>query len=521
MMRVHNPVRIYNGMAAQPVVSSLQSTRPLKSCMGSMATLTIHLLGEFRLEFDGAPVAALNTQRLQTLLAYLVLFRYSAISRQQLAFLLWPDSSEAQARTNLRNLLHTLTRALPDAETFLSVNATTLQWRGDSSYALDVQEFEQAAHAANSALSLEQAVALYRGELLPGVYDDWVLAERERLDREFTCALEKLIDQLQAEQSYRQAITHAQRLARHDPLREDTYRRLMELHALSGDRSGVVRVYNQCAAILKRELDVEPSRETQQAYQRALKLEPPASTAVPQPSAPLQPILPAPLSPELPLPPPPELPAPRPWYLKPAFLREAAYGGSIALSVMLLAILVLALEMHVLLALLISVLGFTGMFFMFNWGTHREIARLDLRDEIRGKLHECRVHIWEIRKLATKILKLDVRQRVEQICILTDTVCAKLEQDEIANLVTVTRFEYVLAETRNILELYMRILRSGGGGGTPPANADLIRDIEDKLLPLLENSLQDFAVTLNQGDALKLEAAIRVLENTLKTEGIA
>lgn len=487
--------------------------------MGSMATLTIHLLGEFRLEFDGAPVAALNTQRLQTLLAYLALFRNNAISRQQLAFLLWPDSSEAQARANLRNLLYTLTRALPDAETFLSVNATTLQWRCDSPYALDVQDFEQAVQAANSVGSLEQAVALYRGELLPGVYDDWVLAERERLDREFTCALEKLIDQLQAEHSYRQAITHAQRLARHDPLREDTYRRLMELHALSGDRSGVVRVYNQCAAILKRELDVEPSRETQQAYQRALKLEPPVSTAATLPQAATQVFTP-PAAQSFPAPPlaPPQPPAPRVWYLKPAFLREVAYGGSIALAIVLLAALVFIVNMPVLLAFFTSALAFAGLFFMLNWGTRREIARLDLRDEIRAKLHDCRVHIWEIRKLATKIFKLDVRQRVDQICLLADTVCAKLELDDNTSLAAATRFEFVLAETRDILDKYTQITQ--GVAGALPANTALIRDIEDKLLPLLENSLQDFAVTLNRGDALQLETAIRVLENTLKTEGI-
>ena len=38
-------------------------------------TLHIHLLGDFRLEYDDAPVATINTPRLQSLLAYLVLHR--------------------------------------------------------------------------------------------------------------------------------------------------------------------------------------------------------------------------------------------------------------------------------------------------------------------------------------------------------------------------------------------------------------------------------------------------------------
>src|SRR5260370_1310896 len=45
-----------------------------------------------------------NIPRLQSLLAYLVLHRTAPQARSHLAFLLWPDSSEAQAHSNLRQL---------------------------------------------------------------------------------------------------------------------------------------------------------------------------------------------------------------------------------------------------------------------------------------------------------------------------------------------------------------------------------------------------------------------------------
>ena len=51
--------------------------------------------------------------RLQSLLAYLVLHRATSVSRQRPAFLLYPDSTEEQARTNLRNLVYLLRKALP------------------------------------------------------------------------------------------------------------------------------------------------------------------------------------------------------------------------------------------------------------------------------------------------------------------------------------------------------------------------------------------------------------------------
>jgi DNA-binding SARP family transcriptional activator len=105
-------------------------------------------------------------------------------------------------------------------------------------------------------------VALYRGDLLPSCYDDWILPERERLRQAFVEATERLIALLEDERDYRAAIGYAQRLLKHDPLQEAIYCHLMRLHALSGDRAAALRAYHACAAILQRELDVEPGPAT-------------------------------------------------------------------------------------------------------------------------------------------------------------------------------------------------------------------------------------------------------------------
>ena len=70
-------------------------------------TLSIRLLGDFHVRYDHQPVTSLNTWRLLSLLAYLVLHRDAPQQRQHLAFLFWPDATEAQARNNLRQLLST------------------------------------------------------------------------------------------------------------------------------------------------------------------------------------------------------------------------------------------------------------------------------------------------------------------------------------------------------------------------------------------------------------------------------
>ena len=164
--------------------------------------LEIQLLGGFHLRAGGAPMTAVELPRLQTLLAYLLLHQNAPQARQHLAFLLWPDSTESQARTNLRTLLHRLRQALPDADRLLYIDAQTVQWRPDAHSALDVVDFERALGQADLAErhgdrlaareALAAAVRLYRGDLLPGWYDDWLLAERERLRERLLAGLERL-----------------------------------------------------------------------------------------------------------------------------------------------------------------------------------------------------------------------------------------------------------------------------------------------------------------------------------------
>ena len=112
------------------------------------STLRIRLLGALDLRRGEVSLPSLESGRAESLLAYLLLHREAPQSRQHIAFLLWPDSTEAQARTNLRHVLHTLRRALPDADRFLDITPRTLQWRVDAPFWLDVAAFVEAVARA-------------------------------------------------------------------------------------------------------------------------------------------------------------------------------------------------------------------------------------------------------------------------------------------------------------------------------------------------------------------------------------
>jgi DNA-binding SARP family transcriptional activator len=242
--------------------------------------LSIRLFGAFDLRYGDRLLSPLASARAETLLAYLVLHRDTAQSRQHLAFLLWPDSSEAQARTNLRHVLHDLRRALPDADRFLDVSSRTLRWRTDAPYWLDVAVFEDALaraqdDSADGGLArLREAIATYVGDLLEGCYDDWLLAPREQLRLRYLDALERLAALLGERGDYAQASEVAERLIQNDPLNEEAYRLLMRLHAASGRLARALQIYHLCGATLERELGVEPSLATRVAYEALLPAEP-------------------------------------------------------------------------------------------------------------------------------------------------------------------------------------------------------------------------------------------------------
>jgi DNA-binding SARP family transcriptional activator len=250
-------------------------------------TLHIHLLGDFLLVSGETPVTTVTVPRVQSLLAYLVLHRSAPQDRSHLAFLLWPDSTEAQAHTNLRQLLYHLRQSLPDADRFLHADKHSLQWlpaHADASWTLDIMEIEQAAEQAQdtSAMrqALEQVLHLYRGDLLPGCYEEWILPERDRLRQVFLSAAERLIALLEQERDYDAAITAAQQLLRQDPLHEATYRQLMRFYALRGDRAAALRVYYTCVTLLERELGTEPSQSTRAVYEALVQSDTSSETLI-------------------------------------------------------------------------------------------------------------------------------------------------------------------------------------------------------------------------------------------------
>lgn len=248
----------------------------------------LNLLGVFCLCSDNQPVIGIMHPRLQHLLAYLVLHRAKPISRQQLAFLFWPDSTDQQALKNLRTMLTRLRHVLPGVDCLINITAQAIHWRSDVPFTLDVARFEAAMAQATAVQdaatreaggydetvkALEAAVALYTGELLPGCYDDWILPLREQYHQAYGDALERLVLLLEEHRKYTSALPYARRLLSHDTLREAAYHSLIRLHLALGDRTEAARVCRSCENMLEREFGTTLPRAIRDRYERLIKAE--------------------------------------------------------------------------------------------------------------------------------------------------------------------------------------------------------------------------------------------------------
>jgi DNA-binding SARP family transcriptional activator len=235
----------------------------------------LRLLGGFDLFYCNEPVDTINSARLQNLIAYLGLHRSAPQLRSQVAFVLWPDSSESQARANLRKLIHQLRAAFPPLTEYISFASQTLQWQAAAPFTSDVDQFMRAAAEGRYV----EAVELYSGDLLPAFFDDWILSERERLQQTYAQCLDALIQRSENDRNYVLAIRTTQTLLRLDPLREETHRRLIRLHALNGDRVAALQAYHHCVTVLQRELAVEPDTATRSLYDQLISTQQPADQA--------------------------------------------------------------------------------------------------------------------------------------------------------------------------------------------------------------------------------------------------
>jgi DNA-binding SARP family transcriptional activator len=192
------------------------------------------------------------------LLAFIAL-RNRHLERRYASGVLWPLGDDHRAAGNLRSALWRLRGAGVDI-------MTADKW------SLSLMEHVE----VDAQLMLEWADRIISGQireydldvvpqhvdaldLLPGVYDDWAIMDRERIRQRMLHALETLSRRLVRISRFADAVEAAMTAISADPLRESAQRALIEVHAAEANWGEARRVFHRYRELVRDELGVEPS----------------------------------------------------------------------------------------------------------------------------------------------------------------------------------------------------------------------------------------------------------------------
>ncbi|MEO5705342.1 MAG: AAA family ATPase [Candidatus Limnocylindrales bacterium] len=256
----------------------------------ALSRLAIRVLGPVEVLVDGAPLVV-DTRKAVAVLALLAV-EARPFAREELAAMLWPEADDESARGALRRTLSVLRAALGDR--WIRVDRASVALDPTDAW-IDLVALQEAATEADAA-TLRGAADLARGPLLAGFslrdapdFDDWRATHASAVDRVVADVLDRLAAAAQSEGDAAGAMAAATRRVALDPLDEPAQRRLISLLARSGDRSGAIRAYRACVAVLERELGVSPLAETTELYEAIREARP-----EPGPTVGEAPVLPGP-----------------------------------------------------------------------------------------------------------------------------------------------------------------------------------------------------------------------------------
>ncbi|OJU61854.1 MAG: hypothetical protein BGO01_13140 [Armatimonadetes bacterium 55-13] len=231
----------------------------------------VEMLGTLQAVGEDAAVSRFRTRRVGLLLAYLAYFSERSHSREELAEMLWPECEPELGRRNLRQTLSSLRRPLEPPGVPAGAVLTAKQGRVSLNLEFvntDVAEFKAAVRSERTD-DLRRAVEVYRGDLLPGHYEDWVLRERLHLEDLYVSALKQLVKVCEAEGRVDEGIHYVRLALAKDNLQEDLHAALMRFYIASERSASALQHFEDWRATAERELNDEPGLETRRLAERA------------------------------------------------------------------------------------------------------------------------------------------------------------------------------------------------------------------------------------------------------------
>jgi DNA-binding SARP family transcriptional activator len=180
------------------------------------------------------------------------------VHRSILAGTIWPDVSDDRANGNLRSVLWRAKTSVPG---LLACDDGTVAIAEDVDvdYRREAEWSRRLIHGHATDADLDRDLSPHALELLPGMYDDWIVFERERFNQRWLHAAERMAIELAHRGRHAEALDCALAVVASDPLRESAQRIVVQCHVIEHNVVEARRRQDAYARLLRTELGVEPS----------------------------------------------------------------------------------------------------------------------------------------------------------------------------------------------------------------------------------------------------------------------
>jgi LuxR family transcriptional regulator, maltose regulon positive regulatory protein len=240
--------------------------------------LAIITLGTAHVLQDGAEISSpeWTNQKAVRELFYLLLEHPEGLSKEDIGLVLWPDSTPQRLKTQFKNALYRLRRALGKEVVLFAENEDIYRFNRFLDYDYDVEIFRDQIRASGNLNNqaqieaLQMAVDLYQGDYLPEIGGVWVVPKREQLWQEYLRSHLKLAQHAFSNRDYLGVVDYVQDILGLDACQEEAHRLAMQAYAARGNRANLVRQFDLCKEALINELGVRPSPQTELLFQALL-----------------------------------------------------------------------------------------------------------------------------------------------------------------------------------------------------------------------------------------------------------
>ncbi|OGO67410.1 MAG: hypothetical protein A2Z49_01970 [Chloroflexi bacterium RBG_19FT_COMBO_56_12] len=239
--------------------------------------LHIRALGKMQIRVNKRLVtnSGFQTQAARDLF-FLLLAHPEGMTKEEIGEIFWPGELPKDIKYRMKNTLYRLRQAV--GKDVIMLDQDNYRFNNDLDYEYDVELFlKENALGLKSKDPLQQlshfreAAKLYKGTYLPEIDETWVYSPRESLQQICISILLQTADIYLDMANYHLALEFCQRALAVDNCNELAYRTSFRIYAAMGDRAAVVKQYSRCCEVLSREVNTEPSLQTQSLYLDLIK----------------------------------------------------------------------------------------------------------------------------------------------------------------------------------------------------------------------------------------------------------